>query len=272
MPLPAYIAADFVAEAQAIVETLEGVYSAHAIDAAKAAAFVLPVAVAPAVAATTPAVTAPVSGLYAAMKALWAAIPLLVSDVTGVDPSLAQGCLALARGLGQAMDPGDAAAAFALAADSAADPEAPLPGWTANRVIDNSNAAILARLSRAVYLSPYVEALVTRVYATRADAITAKADCVARFERELDLCGLGLGPDIAFADALTAMRDAAVDYLGQTIANAKPVLTVTVPLPVPVLVAAWRIYADPGRAGELIDRNGVRVAEFLQTTFEAMAA
>jgi hypothetical protein len=270
MPLPSYIAADFVAEAQAIVETLEGVYSAHAIDAAKAAAFVMPVAVAPAASATTPAVTAPVSGLYAAMKALWAAIPLLVSDVTGVDPSLPQGCLALARGLGQAMDPGDAAAAFALAADSAADPEAPLSGWTANRVIDNANAAILARLSRAVYLSPYVEALVTRDYATRADAITAKQDCVARFERELDLCGLG--PDIAFADALTAMRDAAVDYLAQAIVNAKPVLTVQVPMPAPALVAAWRIYADPGRAGELIDRNGVRVAEFVQTTFEAMAA
>lgn len=270
MPLPSYIAANLVAEAQNAVATLESIYNLHTIDAAAAAAFTLDVAIAPAVSSTTPAVTSTVTGLYSGFVALYNAMPLLVSDVTGVDPSLALGLLALARGLGAAMDAGDAAAAFALAADSAADPAPALPSWTASRTIDNFNAAAIARLARAVYLAPYIEALVAQTYLTRADAITAKADCVYRFERELDLCELG--DDIAFAAGLFAMRDAAVNYLAQVIVNAKPVLEVVTPVYIPALLAAWRIYEDPARAVELIARNEVRVAEFMPTTFEAIAA
>lgn len=271
MPLPSYIAADLVAEAQNAVAALEAIYNSNAVDPAKAAAVAAPVATAPALSSTTPAVTSQVTGLYAGFLALFAAIPMLVSDVTGVDPSLAAGLLALARGLGQAMDPSDAAAAFALAADNAADPEAPLPAWTANHAIDNANAALMARLARAVFLAPYVEALVSQTYLTRAAAITAKAECVSRFERELDLCGLGA--DIAFSAALTAMRDAAVAYLDLAEINAKPVLTVETPLAIPVLLAEWRLYQTAGvHALDLIARNGVKTAEIMPTIFEALAA
>lgn len=270
MGLPSYIAANLVSEAQNAVATLEGIYNANTVDPTLEAAFTLQVATAPAVSSTTPAVTSPVTGLYAGFVALFNACPLLISDVTGVDPSLTAGLLALARGLGAAMTPSDAAAAFASAADNAADPEAPLSSWTANRVIDNANAALIARLARSCFLGPYVEALVTQTYGTRADAVTAKADCVGRFERELDLCNLGT--DIDFATALTEMRDAAVDYLAQVIVNSKPVLEVTTPVYIPALLAAWRIYADPLQATDLIARNDVKTAEFMPTTFEAMAA
>ena len=271
MAYPSYIAANLVAEAQNAVATLEAIFNANTVDPAKVAAFAMQVATAPAVSSSSPAVTSTVTGLYAGFVALFNAIPMLVSDVTGVDPSLATGLLALARGLGQAMDPGDAAGAFALAADNAADPPSPnLLLWTANRQIDNSNAAILARLARAVYLAPYVEALVTQTYLTRADAITAKADCIGRFERELELCGLG--DDIAFAASLLAMRDAAVGYLAQVEINATPVLMVTTGVYIPALLAGWRIYQDPTRATELIARNDVKTAEFMPLTFEALAA
>lgn len=271
MPLPSYIAANLVAEAQGAVATLEAIYNAHTIDPASAGAFTVAVATTPALSATTPAATTISVGLYAGFVALYNAIPMLVSDVTGVDPSLPAGLLALARGLGQAMDPGDAAAAFALAADSAADPDAPLSSWTANRVIDNANAALLARLARVVYLQPYVEALTAQTYLTRADAVTARADCVSRFGRELALCNLG--DDIALAEALMAMRDAAVSYLSLAEINAKPVLSVTTPLPIPALAAEWRLYQTAGvHAVDLIARNAVKVAEFMPTEFEALAA
>ena len=270
MPLPSYIAAHLVAEAQGVVATLESIFNVNSIDPAVAAAFTMPVATAGAISATSQAPTSIITGLYAGFIALYNAIPLLVSDMTGIDPSLPAGLLALARGLGAALDPSDAAAAFASAVDDAADPAPPLPAWVAHRVIDNSNAALLARMARSVYLAPYVEGLVRQNYATRSAAITAKADCASRFERELDLCALG--DDIAFAGALLAMRDAAIDYLAQAIANAKPVLHVTTPIEIPALLAAWRIYADPLRADELIERNDVKTAEFMPTTFEALAA
>lgn len=270
MAYPSYVASNLVSEAQNAVATLEAIYNANTVDPIQASAFTLQVATAGAVSSTTPAVTSQVTGLYAGFAALFDAIPMLISDVTGVDPSLTAGLLALARGLGAAMAPSDAAAAFASAADNAADPEAPLSAWTANRVIDNANAALISRLARACFLAPYVEALVTQSYGTRADAVTAKADCVGRFERELDLCNLGT--DIDFATALMGMRDAAVNYLAQAIANSKPVLTVTTPVYIPALLAAWRIYADPLQASDLIARNDVKTAEFMPTTFEALAA
>lgn len=270
MPLPSYIAANLVSQLQDIIATLETIYAANPLDPDKAAAVTIQVATAPSVSATTPAPTSPISGLYSGFVALFGAIPMLVSDLTGVDPSIGVGLLALARGLGRAMDPSIAAGAFALAADNAADPPAALPAWTANRVIDRANVAIVARLARSVFLAPYVEALVTQEYATRAEAITAKADCVSRFSREIDLCALG--DDIGFAQSLLAMRDAAVEYLAQVIINSRPVIMVTTPEEIPALVAAWRIYADPSRAEELIARNDVKTAEFMPTTFEALAA
>jgi prophage DNA circulation protein len=270
MRYPSYIGANLISEAQNAVAALETIYNAHTVDPDKAAAVTVQVAIAPAVSSTTPAVTSEVTGLYAGFVGLYNAIPLLVSDVTGVDPSIGSGLLSLARGLGSAMDPADAVAAFALAADTAANPPTPLPAWTANRVIDNANAAVLSRLTRAVFLAPYVEGLVAQTYRTRADAITAKADCVGRFDRELELCGLS--DDIDFAASLVAMRDAAVDFLAQVIINSRPVLMVSTPVYIPALLAAWRIYADPLRADELIARNDVKTAEFMPTTFEAQAA
>lgn len=267
MPYPSYIAANLVAELQDVVVTLETIYNSHNIDPTAAAAFSLQVATAPAISATTPASTSPISGLYAGFVALYNTIPLLISDVTGVDVSLSAGLIALARGLGAAMSPGDAAAAFAAAADAAADPAPALPAWTATRAVDAGNSAIVARLARSVYLAPYVEALVGQDYQTRADAITAKADCVGRFERELSLCGLS---DLDFAAALTDMRDAAVNYLALVI-DARPVLMVTTPVSIPALLAAWRIYQDPARADDLVARNDVKVAEFMPVTFEALA-
>ena len=268
MGAPSYIQANLVAELQNVVATLETIYGAYTVD--NSAPFSLPVATAPSVSDTTPAPTSIVAGLYSGFVALYNAIPMLVSDVTGVDPSIGSGLLALARGLGQALDPSDAAAAFASAADNSAAPAPALPAWTANRAIDNANAAVVARLARAVYLAPYVEALVSQTYLTRSDAITAKADCVGRFDRELGLCGLG--DDVDFAAALLAMRDAAVQYLAQVIINARPVLTISTPVYIPALLAAWRLYQDPARAGDLIDRNDVKTAEFMPTTFEALAA
>jgi hypothetical protein len=270
MSLPSYIAADLVAEAQNVIVTLEGVFKAHPVDSVKSLAFTMPVATAPAVSSTTPAVTSPIMGLYAGFVALCNAIPMLISDLTGVDPSLPLGLLALARGLGSAMAPADAVAAFAMATDAVADPMAPLTSWTANRIIDNANAALIARITRTVYLAPYIEGLVTQTYGTREDAITARADCVGRFERELDLCAFG--DDLDFAIGLTAMRDAVVNYLSLIIVNAKPVLSVTTPVNIPALVAAWRIYADPTMAADLIARNDVKTIEFMPTTFEALAA
>lgn len=268
MSRPAWIAANVVDGLQAIVAELEAIFSANAVDAAKAAAFSVKVATGPAPSASTAATTASVAGLMTAMIALYNAIPFLVAQDTGVDPSVSQGLIAIACGLAGAMDAGDAVAAFGQTADLAADAAAS-PVATPNRATDAANSEIVARFARMVYLSAYVEALVSETFSTRADAITARADCVQRFERELDLCGGAR--DIGAASALTAMRDRCVSYVTQAIINSIPVLTVSSPAALPALWWAWRLYQDPTRAAELIARNDVPTCEFMPTQFEALA-
>lgn len=270
MSRPNWIAANVIADLQGIVATLETIYSTATLDPVQAAGFKLAVATAPAISATTPAATSDIVGLWAAMSALFNGIPFLVSDVTGVDPSVGPGLMSLAAGLAAAMDAHAAADAFAAAVDATLDP-APAPGGaTPNRVADSDNGARLARFARHVYLSAYTRALVSSTFDTRAAAITARADSVGRFERELARCGGA--SDIAVAGALIALRDAAVAWLNAAIIDARPVIDVTTPTSWPALVAAWRLYQDPTRASELIARNVTPTVEFMPTTFEAKAA
>jgi hypothetical protein len=269
MSRPSWIAANVVDGLQGIVAQIEAVFNASTVDAAKAAAISVAIATDPAPSASTPATTANVTGLMTALIALYNAIPFLVEPGIGVDPSVSRGLIALACGLAGAMAPDDAAAAFAQAVDLTAD-ATPSPTSTPNRLTDAANAEIVARFARMVYLAAYTEALVLSTYATRAQAITARADCVQRFERELDLCGFAR--DIGVATALTAMRDRCVAYLTQAIINATPVLTVSAPIALPALWWAWRLYQDPTRAAQLISRNDVPTCEFMPIQFEALAA
>jgi hypothetical protein len=266
---PAWIAANVVDGLQGIVAELEAIFNASHVDPARAAAVSVAIATEPAPSASTPAPTAPVAGLMTALIALYNAIPLLVAPGIGVDPSVPQGLIALACGLAGAMAPDDAAAAFAAAADMTADAASP-PIPTPNRLTDFANAEIVQRFARMVYLAAYAEAVVLSTYATRAQAITARADCVQRFERELELCGFAR--DIGVAAALTQMRDRCVAYLAQAIINSTPVLTVGSPLAMPALWWAFRLYQDPTRAAELVRRNDVPTCEFMPTQFEALAS
>ena len=70
MRYPSYIAANLIGQAQSAVAALEAIYNGHTIDPAKAAAFQMQVASAPAVSASTPAPTATLTGLYAGFVAL----------------------------------------------------------------------------------------------------------------------------------------------------------------------------------------------------------
>lgn len=268
MSVPSWVVANVVTGLQNLVATLESTASSHTLDPNAIALFKVLVATGPAPSATVAAPTAYVPGLSNAFVALYNALPMLVADTSGVDPSVGPGLFSLAAGLCSAMAPSDAVAAFAAAADAVPD-ASPAPTQSANRLIDAANAEIVARLSRAVLLSAYAQAIATTSYPARPDAITARADCVERFERELDLCQGAL--DSVLARGLTKARDACVAYLSQTIINLKPVMTVSANITLPSLWWSWRLYKDPTRAADLIARNDVAHASYMPTTFEALA-
>lgn len=267
MTKPAWLIGNAAAGFQDLVATLEVIASGHALDASAAAVFTVAVATGPAPSAAVPATTAPVTGIGDALVAIYNRVPDLVSGVTGVDPSLGPAILATARAIGNAMAADDAATAFAAAADGTPDAAA-APTSAANRLVDAANAQAVARLTRLVLVVPYAEALIRVAYATRQDGITARADCVERFERELGQCQGAL--DAPVARVLTDLRDRCVDYLSRAIATLAPVVPVGAPVALPSLWWAWRLYGDPARAPELVARNGVPHPSFMPTAFEAL--
>lgn len=265
---PNWVIANVAGGLQDIVATLESIAAAATLDAAAVMAFKMSVATGPSV---SPSVGAPlgiVKGLSNCLIALYNAIPNLVADSTGIDPSVAPGLFALARGLVAAMDPASAMAAFAAAVDAVPDAP-PAIVATQNRVADAANAQIVARLTRGVLISGYSRAIVGVTFAARPDAVTARADCVERFERELGLCQGWL--DGQWAKGLSSVRDACVAYLSETIITLKPIRTVSANVMLPSLWWAWRLYGDPTRAADLVDRNAVAHASYMPLSFEALA-
>lgn len=182
---------------------------------------------------------------------------------------LAASVVQAARDLGDGMAPETAAAAMLDMVDAFA----PLPPriYTAPSQADWAiNVAAGERLARLAALTAFAEAVIRRTYASRPEGITARAQVAARFGAELDACNGA--PDAALYVAIQTLRAAVVDYLSHLIADLKPVVTVETARSLPSLALAWRLYADPLRASELVARNQVRHPSFMPTEFQALAA
>ena len=268
MSRPNWMIENVIAGLQNLVAELETIAASNTLDPAKAAAISTVIATGPAASLATPAITAIVPGLSGGLVALYKVLPVLVSGVTGIDPSVAPALFALARGIGAAMDPADAATAFATAVDALAD-AAPPPTTSQNRIDDAANMQIIARFSRMVLLAPYAEAVVRVTYASRPDGVTARADCVERYEREI---GLATGPNGGSVSLrLVDVRNRVVDTLSRLITRLDDVVTVRANRSLPSLWWAWRLYQDPTRAIELVARNDVAHPSFMPLGFQALA-
>jgi prophage DNA circulation protein len=270
MSRPNWMVENVVAGLQNLVATLDTIAAGNGMDTAKADAVSADIATGATPSLSVSAPLATVTGLSAGLVALYNALPLLVSDVTGIDPSVVPALFALARGLGGAMDPIDAATAFAAAIDDLPD-AAPAPTSSPNRLADAANMQIVARVSRMVLIAPYAEALIAVPYASRQDGVTARADCVERFEREIEAStGADAGGDdlsVVLADS----RNSVVEFLSRVITNTAPIVTVTAKRSLPALVWAWKLYQDPSRAADLVARNGVPHPSFMPLQFDAVA-
>ena len=199
---------------------------------------------------------------------------LLDSDTaTGAatDAALASDAITLiaaTRDLADALAADSAAAAMAATADAFVTVTA--TAYLAPRArTAAANAQAAARLARLAALTAWAEALVRRDYKSRPDGVSARAEAAARFQAELEQC-FGAA-DAGLAIAIQDLRGSVVDYLTRLIADLKPVVTVETASQMPSLALAWRLYADPLRAEELVARNAVRHPSFLPQTLSALA-
>lgn len=203
-------------------------------------------------------------------------LPALIAAVPDFDAELAPaggaGVIAGAlvgtvRLLAAGMAPEAAQSAMADFIGAHADP-APAVAQTKSAELAAANAAEARRLARLAGLIAWAEALQRRRYPSRPDGVTARGEAAERFEIELNACDGAA--NAALFIAIETLRGRLVGFLTQLIADLAPVVTVEAGAVMPSLWWAWRLYADPARAGELVARNAVRHPSFMPQKFVAL--
>ena len=183
--------------------------------------------------------------------------------------TMAGDLVGIARDLAEAM-PADIAFSVMLGVADVFAPVAPASSYTSPSARSVAiNAAEASRAVRLAALSAFTDSILRRSYASRPEGVSARADVAVRFDDEMnDAHG---ADNAALYVAMQDMRGAVVDYLSRLIADLAPVLTVSANRSLPSLFWAWRLYADPMRAGELVARNSVRHPSFMPESLSALA-
>lgn len=182
---------------------------------------------------------------------------------------------ASARALGDAMPAASAVRTFegvwsdyaAPLMAGTASSTAPAPA-TVNARQAATNAAAADRTLRHALLTSYCEGIARIELTDRPSAITMRANVAEYFDAELSALPAERS---SLFEALTALRNATIEYLSRAILDLAPIVTVQANLSMPSLFWAWRLYADPLRSAELVARNRVVHPSFMPPEFEALA-
>ncbi|RXF67681.1 hypothetical protein [Hansschlegelia zhihuaiae] len=103
--------------------------------------------------------------------------------------------------------------------------------------------------------------------ADRRAALDARARIRTAFDGAVDRIARELGPEAG--ELLTATAQRMSRHLAETAATLKPVVRVETATSYPPTALAWRLYGDPGRAGELLASARCGTPMFMPTVFEA---
>lgn len=132
---------------------------------------------------------------------------------------------------------------------------------------DAVNAAMFCSLVRVNAWLQYARAATQAPFATRALAVTARANLVVALDAEIE----NLGTNGEVIAAVAEVRDQGAKMLSAMIATTSAIVTVYAPNSMPALYWAYRLYSDPSRAQDLVDYNDVENPAFMPMTFSAKA-
>lgn len=199
-----------------------------------------------------------------------ASIPALDDVPNDPAATLIAAMIANIRRLGDGMAANtDAGAGALLGLALGFPPVAVDPTLAPNPAAAAANVAAVTDVARLAALAAWCEALERGAYASRPDGVEARAAAAERLGNEL---GNWTGADrAAVYMAIEDLMGAAVAYLTALIADLAPIVTVTAPQSRPALWWAWRLYADPARAVDLVLRNQVTHPSFMPLSFQALA-
>lgn len=202
-----------------------------------------------------------------AIQSIFSAAAAAVSTSTGVDGAAVASLVEVARGLGDGMTGETAISAFAPLADQvvlAANSSYLTP--SAQQSDENKLAVYLALKLAA--LTAYAEGIARATIVDRQTAIQLRADAAELFEDALDAMS---ADDADLYRATVDLRNSVVEYLSRAILDRAPIIDVGANRRMPSLWWAHRLYQDPTRSTELVERNRVPHPSFMPTDFEALA-
>jgi prophage DNA circulation protein len=130
-----------------------------------------------------------------------------------------------------------------------------------------TNMQVSSTILRVAALISYCEAIANAALGDRRAAITLRAKVSNYFEAQLENLQ---SEQYDLYHSMIKLRDATVEYLSRAIIDLAPVVRVSAGNTMPSLFWAWRLYADPNRASELVARNVVPHPSFMPTKFEAL--
>lgn len=181
---------------------------------------------------------------------------------------VARALIETVRALAAGIAPASAQAAMAEFADTFSASVA-ATAFSPAAVRAQSNTLAVDQLARMAALTAWAEAVALREYASRPDGVSARGEAVDRFDDELN--NAQGAESAALFVAIEELSGRVVEYLSRLINDLAPVIEIEASASMPSLCWAWRLYADPARAGELVSRNRVRHPSFMPFTFSALA-
>lgn len=141
--------------------------------------------------------------------------------------------------------------------------------WMASKwvphVEQNEQAALT--LLRIAALLAYCEAIARLQLTDRQSAITLRGNVSRYFDEQIEALP---SESYELFHAMTKMRDTTVDYLSRAVIDLAPVIRIQANAEMPSLYWAWRLYADPNRSTEIVERNRLANPSFIPTSFEAL--
>lgn len=170
----------------------------------------------------------------------------------------------LVEKVGTSLRPNDALLAMAPFVGYSRGETAPNIPTSISETSRANNAKVLSGIVRTYGLIYWARAAAASTFATRAEAIQVRADLAEAFSAQMQEW-----MDEAVIGQMADARDYAIKALSKQITDIAPIAVVTSSVSLPALYWAYRLYSDPNRAGELVERNDVFDPSFMPSSFEA---
>lgn len=201
-----------------------------------------------------------------AIQAVFDAAPAAVSG-SSIDATQFGNLVIVARALSDGMDGGAAVAAFEPMIETATIAE-PTQFATASAKAEGRNRIATYLMIRLAALAAYAEGIARADIPDRQTAITLRANAAEYFDGAMNAMS---ADDGALYLAASTLRGNVVEYLSRAILDRAPIIQAGSNMSMPSLWWSHRLYQDPARAAELVERNSVQHPSFMPLDFEALA-